>query len=685
MRKRKTFAGSEGSGAPAASDDALPVPAVPGRPPADGAPVHAAAAQGPRTRRRLPRISLAAFLAGTSGLLVAVAILSVLALTITANFQNTYTLLNDKAVLVMETLVERITDRVSNVAPAVATLTRLYSQGEIELERTDKRTALFEGMLAADQAIRAVLVYSRDFTAEGVYRDNEGNFEFTTRTEAISPEIEEALRTIRLGDPPKWGPPVHVAGATFMNVAAPLARDGRLEGYVVAAVGIDGFSAIVEDVGRRFSSAVALLYGDNTVFAHTTVSGSLVPLDAKEGSPTVPLDRVGGPILSRYPDRRPLDGFERAYEAGVSVSTIETDEGPFVVLTREIQGYGPEPWYAVLFQPDYEVMDEVHRLRGSFLLGLVLLVLSVGIAIFTGKAVARAIGRVAPEAERIARFEFESVSRLPASRIHEVDSEARAFNAMVDGLRTFSLYVPRQLVHRLMQLGFAEATRSGSQQATVMFTDIVGFTALSERMSAEEAAALLNQHFAGLVSCVEQELGIIDKFMGDGMMAFWAEQDVPDHADRAVRAALSILCHAEACARQARAEGAPVLRLRIGIHSGPVIVGNLGAPDRVNYTIVGDTVNVAARLESFGRNIDPHADAILLASEETVCRLSYPVSRETVGAVHLQGREGLVEIWRLMTADATAGNTTLPGDQGAPELERGAWKPSDGEGGSGCS
>jgi len=666
VRERKTSAGGDEPSGPVVAKDVAQAAALSNGRSAVRAAGRSSKPEAREGTRRWPRISLAVFLAGTSGLLVAAAILSVLALTISANFQNTYTLLNDKAVLVMETLVERITDRVANVEPSVAALTRLYETGQIDLQRTDRRTALFEGMLAADEAIRAIVVYTRDFNAEGVFRDDKGNFEFTTQTESVSPVIEEALRTIRLGDPPKWGPPVHVAGATFMNVAAPLARNGRLEGYVVAAVGIDGFSSIVEDIGRKFSSAVALLYGDDTVFAHTTLTGKLVPLDAQEQDPTVPLGRLDDPILSQFPDRKPLVGFRRAFDAGVSVSTIETTDGPFVVLAREIRGYGPEPWYAVLFQPEYEVMDEVHRLRGSFLLGLGLLVLSVIVAILTGRAVARAIGRVAPEAERIARFEFDNVSRLPASRIHEVDSEARAFNAMVDGLRTFSLYVPRQLVHRLMQLGFAEATRSGSQQATVMFTDIVGFTALSERMSAEEAAALLNRHFAGLVACVEQEQGIIDKFMGDGMMAFWAEQDVPDHAERAVRAALSILHHAEECAREARVSGAPVLRLRIGIHSGPVIVGNLGSPDRVNYTIVGDTVNVASRLESFGRNIDPHADAILLASEETVRRLGYPVSREAVGAVHLQGREALVEIWRLMDEAAVP---ALPGPatEGDPE------------------
>ncbi|WP_453962379.1 adenylate/guanylate cyclase domain-containing protein [Amorphus suaedae] len=640
--------------APDGADTTVPVP----RPkPVPGAGRHAGAAAGSRRNRLWPKVSLAAFLAGTSGLLVGIAILSVLLLTVTANFQNTFTLLNDKAVLVMETLVERITDRVATVQPTVKALTRAYQEGKIDLATSPTREAFLSGILSGAPVIRAILFYDRDFVASGLYRADDGTFVPTPVQTSISPEIRNALSGIRPGDPPIWGPPVNVGSGTFMNVAAPLMRKGRLDGYIVAAVGIDGFTSVVEEVGRENDGAVALFYGEDTVFAHTTLAGKLVPLDFTSTDPTVPLAQLEDPVLRHFPERTELEGFARARQAGVSVSGITANDEQYVVITKSIPRHGPKPWIAVLYQPEYQVSDELRRLRGSFVLGLGLLVLAVITAIFTGRSIARAVGRIAPEAERIARFEFEQVGRLPESRIFEVDTEARAFNSMVQGLRTFSLYVPRQLVHRLLQRGFEEATRSRSQQATVLFTDIVGFTALSERMTAEEAARVLNAHFAGLVACVEEEFGIIDKFMGDGMMAFWAELDVPDHADRAIRAALSIKRHAEACAAQSRLNGDPPLRIRIGVHSGSVIVGNLGSPDRVNYTIVGDTVNVAARLESFGRNIDASADAIILASEATVDRLSFPVVREPVGAVHLTGREALVDIWRIVDREMPAALT----------------------------
>lgn len=608
-------------------------------------------AAGSTGNRLRPKLSLATFLAGTSGLLVGCAMLSVLVLTVAANYKNTYVLLNARAVLVMETLIERITAHVANVEPTVSALVRFYADGEIELQPTDRRTAMLEGMMSSAPVIAAIVFYQRDFSATGIYRDEDGSFKIRYQSQVLSPQIETALQTIKPGDPPTWGPPIHVGGHTYMNVAAPLTRKGRLDGYVVAAVGIDGFAKLVEQVGQENDGAVALLYGTDTVFAQTTLAGEPVPLTSTQEQPTVPLADSKSAVLRDFDKRTEVGGFNRARRAGVSVSELTADDDNYVVMTQSITGYGPKPWIAVIYRPEYEVLDELHRLRGSFVLGLGLLILSVIAAIFTGKFIARAIGRVAPEAERIARFEFNAVKRLPESRIYEVDSEARAFNAMVEGLKTFSLYVPRQLVHRLVKRGFAEATRSRSQKATVMFTDIVGFTALSEHMSAEEAAAQLNRHFDGLVACVEEEFGIIDKFMGDGMMAFWAERDVPDHADRAVRAALAIKRKVEASAAEARARGDTVLRVRIGLHSGSVIVGNLGSADRVNYTIVGDTVNVASRLESFGRNVDETADAIVLASEETVRRISIPVVREPVGTAHLQGREALVEIWRLIDID----------------------------------
>ena len=175
---------------------------------------------------------------------------------------------------------------------------------------------------------------------------------------------------------------------------------------------------------------------------------------------------------------------------------------------------------------------------------------------------------------------------------------------MLAGSSGFQTYLPKSLVRRLMQRGHIANVLSEQREVTVLFTDISNFTGFSENLPADGVAAFLNRHFTLLVKCVEEEGGTIDKYVGDSLMAFWGAPDSqPDHAERAFSAALNmaLAIRRENTARQAA--GLEPIRIRIGLHSGPAVVGNIGAPGRVNYTVVGDTVNVARRMESLSKSL----------------------------------------------------------------------------------
>src|SRR5437899_6455746 len=125
-----------------------------------------------------------------------------------------------------------------------------------------------------------------------------------------------------------------------------------------------------------------------------------------------------------------------------------------------------------------------------------------------------------------------------------------------------------------------------------MFTDIVGFTAACEKLTAREVAEYINHHLALVAACVEQEGGTIDKFIGDAVMAFWgAPGRIENPAASACRAAVAIQRALAADNKSRIAAGQKPVRVRMGIHIGPVVVGDIGAPNRINYTIVGDVVN----------------------------------------------------------------------------------------------
>ena len=188
---------------------------------------------------------------------------------------------------------------------------------------------------------------------------------------------------------------------------------------------------------------------------------------------------------------------------------------------------------------------------------------------------------------------------------------------------------------------------------------------MSEHLSAEETARILNDHFAILVEAVEFEGGTVDKFLGDGMLAFWGAPDErPDHAEAAVRTARRIAVALKDSNNRCRSEGRPVIKTRIGIHTGPAVVGNVGALDRWNYTVVGDTVNAAERLQTLGKEVHGDPELTILASADTVSRLPRERHKRPVGAHHLRGRSGLMEVYWIEpypeAAADPAGKQKLP-------------------------
>jgi len=205
-------------------------------------------------------------------------------------------------------------------------------------------------------------------------------------------------------------------------------------------------------------------------------------------------------------------------------------------------------------------------------------------------------------------------------------------------------------VRRLIHLGMLGQLESESRELSVMFTDIVGFTTMSEEMSAPDVAVLLNHHFNLLASCIEETGGTVDKYIGDSVMAFWgAPERQDDHATRACRAAVAIRAAIEDDNAARRAAGRQPVRMRIGLHTGLAVVGNIGAETRINYTLVGDTVNTANRLEHLAKEFDRGADVEILVSSDTVAQLPADAfGLDELGEQDIRGRTRSIRALRLL-------------------------------------
>jgi class 3 adenylate cyclase len=198
-------------------------------------------------------------------------------------------------------------------------------------------------------------------------------------------------------------------------------------------------------------------------------------------------------------------------------------------------------------------------------------------------------------------------------------------------------------------------------EATVLVSDLRGFTAMAERMTPEETLAILNQVQARMASCVRAHGGVIDKFMGDGLLAvFGAMEPLPGHAGAAIRAATAMRV---ALAEVSASRPPPPLRIGIGVHSGTLVTGCLGSGERLEFTVIGDTVNTAARLEGATKRLD--VDVLVSAASAAMAKRDGTLIPPLVslGEVALRGREEPVAVLGLAAEGATA-----PEDQVAPAM-----------------
>jgi adenylate cyclase len=203
--------------------------------------------------------------------------------------------------------------------------------------------------------------------------------------------------------------------------------------------------------------------------------------------------------------------------------------------------------------------------------------------------------KVVNEIRHIERFDLDKVERH-SSKLTEIENLSGAIADMALGLAAFRKYIPADLVKRLISDGTGARLGGAVRPMTVMFVDLAGFTGMSER-SGDRIIPLLSRYFDCVSTQVQTHQGTIDKFIGDAVMAFWGAPAVnPDHAVDCCRAAL-------ASQRAVREFGlvddtGQALKIRIGINSGDMLVGNIGSEVRLNYTVIGDAVNIASRLES---------------------------------------------------------------------------------------
>ncbi len=217
--------------------------------------------------------------------------------------------------------------------------------------------------------------------------------------------------------------------------------------------------------------------------------------------------------------------------------------------------------------------------------------------------------------------------------------DARKQRQFIQG--AFSRYVSPKVVEALIADPSRMSLEGERREMTYLFTDIAGFTTMSEKIDSKDLARILNAYFEGATSIVQKHDGMMDKFIGDAVFAiFNAPIDLPGHAGHAVRCAMEIDEFCEKFRKEQIAAGIDMGHTRIGVHTGTAVIGNFGSSSRVNYTAHGDAVNTAARLEGLNKEFGTHI--CVSGSTKEQCE---GIDFRPIGSVVLKGKAQSVEVW----------------------------------------
>ncbi len=601
--------------------------------------------------RKRGGVSLTVTLATSISALLLVAVLSVLFIGLWSGAKNTRELLQQQASMILATTSDKVRTHLEPASNQVRLLGQLIAAGGIDPARRDRLLDLFKGGLSAAPQLDSVLYFDHAYQGTGLARSETGFTEILrdySSDQKVRDNIDKALRDGR----GSWGEPIWLPSIkkTLLNYRAPVIYPGGKTGLLVASVTVSELSSYLGKLDPDIGSNVFILHDRKNVLAHPNLAG-LRGGNRTEDAPLPSLAETGDPVLAAFwqtEDRFPLDIGEGSNLKG-HVLGLFGDE--YVFIYEDLPGYATKPWVVGTYFRGSEVDTEFQRLLWAALAGLITLLVALAGAVWLGRKIAQPVVDTARAASRIGQLDISDTPRLSGSAFRELNDQAIAFNTMLEGLKWFETYVPKKLVRRLISQDADQFPTSVERDVTVMFTDIVGYSGLSEGIAADQVAKLLNRHFGLLAGCIEAEDGTVDKFIGDSVMAFWGAPDhYADHADRAVRAALAIECALDEDNKARTAAGEAEIRIRIGLHSGPVTVGNIGAPGRINYTIIGDNVNLAQRLEQLGKQFtDPSLkrSVTTLLTAATADQLTSQHDLADLGDQTVRGRNSKIRVYRL--------------------------------------
>jgi adenylate cyclase len=423
-------------------------------------------------------------------------------------------------------------------------------------------------------------------------------------------------------------------------------EDGTLEGVVCVDIGIQNLSLFLGKISITPNSKLFIVDSDKNIIAKPLKQdgslNELFDLHSVDGKTEYALKKVNDP---KDPVMAAAYANYEAKKSSDSVTTLTIGNYKYFSNIASIELEKGKSLRIGVVVPDEDIMGIVYRNnRIVLIISFGVILFAVMISILVSAVISNPMKLLSREMNEMKRFIITEDGGIRTS-IVEIAGMVDSFEGMKKGLTNFKLYVPADVVRILMQ-NDKDATIGGEKKTvTVFFSDIENFTGISETLDPEELLRRLYEYFSIMSGAIHKNKGTLDKYIGDSIMAFWgAPLDLEDHAYYACRSALECRNLGSNLSSGWAREGKDKFRTRMGLHSGEVIVGNMGSDDRINYTVLGDSVNLASRLEG----INKYYGTEIAVSETTHEMVKDRFEFRMLDRIAVKGKSQPVAIYELL-------------------------------------
>ena len=428
-------------------------------------------------------------------------------------------------------------------------------------------------------------------------------------------------------------------GTPMMTLAAPLR--GRVRGVIAADLKLDNFGELV-NAQRPGTHGTAIVFDSfGILLAHPDL-GRLVN-DVSADSSHAQLPEIGemrsglvGAVMRNW------DGGDR-YDGRIS----DEDERDYLFRVRKFSQRDGYSGYSLLIAAEDDFAPEVRKLQ---IKGIVIALLAGGcfipVAWIFGGRMSASLKRLIAQTGRL--HVLAAPDDMPVtSHIAEIHELGRTMAIAQHTVWSFAHFVAADIVKGVIDGSISTELGGVRQEVTILFTDVSNFTGIAEAADPNLLMRQTSRHLTALTEAFLAQGGTVDKFIGDSVMVFWnAPRPQRDHVERACRAALSAKAASDALNAQFEAEGLQPFAVRLGVHVGDAVVGNIGSLERMEYTVLGNTVNLAARLEELNKEYG----TTILVSEAVRSRVENLFRFKSIGSVPVRGMTTEIRVHELVEA-----------------------------------